>query len=255
MVTPTLLLDAGFLALTGALYAYVGRVTLRRHVGGEGQLAATLFGVWWFALAALQATSAIIRTLAAFDALGLAFYTTTSYVSMLVLSVALWALVYYLFYLLSGSRHVLIPITVFYLAFYASLLYIIAYLEPAGIERTAWSVRIDYAKELTGAPLAAIILAMILPPVIGAIGYARLFFRVKDPTQRYRIGLVSATIGGWFGTVLVAWMIELSAQPWWQLVSRTIGLVAALLIYAAYRPPAWVRRRYGIAAVDEPTTA
>lgn len=255
MATITLLLDAAFLILTATIYAYVGRVTLRRHVGGEGQLAATLFGIWWFALAVLQANGALNRAIAAFGALELAFFTTTTYVGMLVLSVALWALVYYLFYLLTGSRRVLLPITAFYILFYAALLYLIAYREPIGIEETAWRVALEYRHEVAKPALTGLVLALILPPLVGAIGYARLFFRVDDPTQRYRIGLVSATIGGWFGTVLVAWMVELSAQPWWQLVSRSIGLLAALLIYTAYHPPGWVRRRYGIEAVDEKAAA
>jgi hypothetical protein len=248
----TLLLDALLFAVAGSIYALVGRVAIRRRVHGEGQLASTLFGVWWFALAGLQGISALVRVLAAMGHLTLPTYTAITSVSLLVFSAAIWALVYYLFYILTGSRRVLIPLTVFYSLYYASLVYLVAYQVPNGVHVSPWDVRILYEREVGGAPLAAIVLALLVPPLIGALGYARLYFRVEDATQRYRIGLVSATIAVWFGVALFAWSIDIGAAPWWQFVSRLIGLAAALLIYAAYRPPGWVRRRYGVRPIDGP---
>jgi hypothetical protein len=63
--------------------------------------------------------------------------------------------------------------------------------------------------------------------------------------------MVSFTLLGWFGSALLAYGTGLSTNPWWQAVSRSIGLVAALLIYAAYRPPGWVQRRWGVRSIDE----
>lgn len=252
MAPATLLLDALFFALSGSLYAYVGLLTIRRRIGGEGQLASTLFGVWWFLLASLQGVTGILRALAWAEVLTLELYTAVVYLSMGILSAALWALVYYLFYLLSGSRRVLVPITAFYSLYYAALLYVVAYQTPASLQVDAWSIRLEYERTIAGIPLALTMLALLLPPVVGALGYARLFFHAEDPTQRYRIGLVSATIAVWFGIAILAWVVEASTLPWWRVVERLIGLGAALVIYLAYRPPPWIRRQYGVRPIDEP---
>lgn len=248
---PTLLLDALFLLVTGTVYAAVGRVTIRRHVEGDGRLAARLFGVWWYGLAILQFTGAFLRTLVAFDLLVTTFYVTTTYVLLLVLCLALWALVYYLVYLFTGNRRLLGPITAFYVAYYAFLVYYVTLREPIGFETSAWSVQLTYARDVTGAPLILLMLLLMVPPILGALGYARLFLKVRDATQRYRIGLVSFSIAAWFGIALVAWITELSLQSWWQFASRGVSLAAAVLVYAAYRPPGWIRRRWGVEPVDD----
>lgn len=251
MSAETLLLDSGFMVLAAIFYTYVGRVTIRRRVEGEGQLAATLFGVWWFALAGLQVSSVLMRGLALAGVRDVPLFATFTYVTLLGFCLAFWALVYYLVYLLSGSRRVLVPITMFYAAFYGYLLYWVTVSVPNGIKVDDWSVSLTYANQITGAPVVAAILLLILPPILGGLGYARLYFRVSDATQKYRIGLVSATITVWFGLSLLAWVADVSDASWWHVATRVISLGAAALIYSAYRPPSWVRRRWGIEAADE----
>lgn len=251
MAEATLLLDAVLLLAIGLVYGAVGRVTIRRHVEGDGKLAAKLFGFWWYALALLQAVSAGVRVLAYFDALPTAIYVTITYVTILVLCASLWALVYYLSYLFTGSRRLLGPITAFYVAYYAFLTYYITLREPIGVAIASWGVELEYAREIAGAPLALLVLLLVVPPILGALGYARLFTKVEDATQRYRIGLVSFSLAAWFGIVLFAWITELSEQPWWQFASRGVSLTAALLVYSAYRPPGWVRKRWGVQPIDE----
>lgn len=251
MASPTLLLDAAFLLVTASVYWLVGGVTIRRHVGGDGQLAATLFGVWWYALAGLQLVGAGMRVLGYLGMLDLTVYITVTYVLLLVFCAGFWALVYYLSYLLTGNRRLLVPLTAFYIAYYAYLLYYITLSDPVGVKVTDWSVSLDYSNEIRGAPLTLLMLLLVMPPLLGALGYARLYFKVRDPTQKYRIGLVSATLGGWFAILLLAWVLELGTQQWWYFASRAIGVAAALLIYAAFRPPGWVQRRWGIHPVDE----
>jgi hypothetical protein len=57
--------------------------------------------------------------------------------------------------------------------------------------------------------------------------------------------LVSWSVVAWFGSAFLAGAGGLAQQDWWQLASRAIGLVAALLIFLAYHPPAALRR-YGV---------
>lgn len=252
MGPPTLLLDAAIVLATAALYAYVGVVAWRRRVGGDAQLASDLFATWWFALAATTAAGVVTRLLGWAGVTDLGLYLTVSQISLLGLCIALWGLLYYLLYLFSGRKQLIVPVSIFYVAFYSWIVYLVTARPPIGVEVTDWSVRLTYATELSSAALTAFILLLILPPLLGAIAYARLFFRVQDRTQRYRIGLVSFTIAAWFGTTLVVWILQVNQGFAWQVTSRLIGLAAAYLIYAAYRPPGWVRSRWGIRRVDEP---
>ena len=250
MAAATLLIDAALLLLSAALFALVGRVTSRRHVGGGAQLAATLFSLWWYVIAALNTVTAFTHILGWAGYTDLALHETFTFVAMFLLCLALWALLYYLVYLFSGSRRFLVPISAFYAVYYAALVYLVTYSHPTSVNVQDWTVSLAFERQVVGLPLALASLLFVIPPILGALGYARLYFRVEDATQRYRIGLVSATIATWFGVVLIAWMADVSHATWWQLASRVIGLGAALLVYAAYRPPAWVRARWGIQSVD-----
>lgn len=248
----TLLLDAALVLTTAAIYAYVGVVTWRRRVGGEAQLASDLFATWWFALAATTIGGVATRLLGWAGVADLALYVTVSQVTLLGLCIALWGLLYYLLYLFSGNRKLIVPVSLFYVGFYSWLVYLTALRPPTGVTVEDWKVTLTYATTLPSSVTGAFILLLILPPLLGAIAYARLFFRVEDRTQRYRIGLVSFTIVAWFGTTLAAYYLQLGPSFGWQVASRLIGLVAASLIYAAYRPPGWVRARWGVRGIDDP---
>ncbi|HUR67782.1 MAG TPA: hypothetical protein VM370_00930 [Candidatus Thermoplasmatota archaeon] len=252
----TLLLDALLQVVTGIFYAYVGRVCARRRIGGDAQLAASMFSVWWYALGALSGSAALTRVLAYAGVRELGVFVTLTHIAILGLCLAFWALQYYLVYLFSGERRWLLPLSGFYLALYIWIVYLIVWETPIGVDVSAWAVKLTFERPLTTGPVvAALTLLLIVPPVLGGIGYARLFFRVTEPTARYRIGLISFTIVAWFGSSLAAWGMGINTASWWQGVSRAIGLVAALMIVAAYRPPAWVRRRWQIQAAEEAASA
>lgn len=252
MAAPTLLVDVAFALATAGVYTYVARVTSRRRVEGGGRLALEAFSIWWYALAAITASSAITRTLAYLGVLDIGIHSALLYASILILCVAFWALLYYLAYVYSGDRRWLAPITAFYAAAYIFLLYSFVLRHPIGVEVGDWRSNIVYEREFGRDVRVALLIVFIVPPILGAIAYARLFFAAREPTQRYRIGLVSFTIVAWFSSSLIASATGLSDLPWWHFASRTISLSAALIVLAAYRPPAWIRARWHVRGVDDP---
>lgn len=253
-MAPTLLLDAGFLLAMGLIYAYVGALTWRRKTGGEAQLASDLFATWWFALAASTATTAATRVLGFAGVTQPAAYVALTLLGLLAVCIALWGLLYYLLYLFTGRRRVLVLVSAFYSAFFAWIVYLTSARPVTGVAIGAWKVEVLYAGTLAPGVLTAFVVLLALPPVLGAFAYARLYFRVEETTQRYRIGLVAGTIVVWFSATLVAYAFGATGGLAWQLGSRLIALGASALLYFAYRPPAWVRRRYGVRALDEPGT-
>lgn len=255
MQSPTLLLDALFLLLTGTVYTFVGYVTSRRRIGGDAQLAVELFALWWYALGAITLMGVPIRVLAYADMLNLGIMVTYTHLVVLGICVALWALLYYLVYLFTGSRRWLVPISVLYTLVYLWILYLIVAARPESVNVTDWNILLVYANPFPRVTSLILSLIISVPVVLAAGGYATLFFRVKGPTQRYRIGMVSFTIAAWFGSSVIAAALGINQDPTWIAASRLISLLSAVLIYAAYRPPGWVRRRWNVRAMGEPDDA
>lgn len=253
MTTTTILLDAGLAAAIAAVYAYVGMTVGRRRVEGDARLASWSFVAWWYGLSVTTGIAAARNFLGAAGVLHLPIHLTLTQLSLLSLTVALGGLLYYLLYLFTGKRSLVWWVVGFYALFYLALDYFVAWLDPVAVTAGEWQVRYEYANEPESgsAPVVLFLLALVVPHILGAVAYARLWFRVDDPTQRYRIGLVSGTILAWFGSALLASFAGFSSLEWWPVASRFIGLFAALLIYFAYRPPMWLRARYGLRAVDE----
>lgn len=247
----TLLLAAAFSVITGALYAYVGRVIIKRHVQGDAKLASTLFATFWFALGAATVVGAVNTLMGWMGVADVSAYVTIVQVSFLVILIGIWALMYYLAYLFTGNRSLLVPISAYYLAFYAFIVYLIVLVDFNGVTVGEWNVSLESAEDPSPAVGLAFALALIVPPLVGAVAYARLFFKVEGATQRYRIGMVSGTILAWFGSSLAATLLQQSSSPAWQIASRIIGVLAAMLVYFAYRPPQWIQTRYGIEAAEE----
>ena len=241
-------------AATALVYAYVGWRLGARGVHGEAKLAWDLFRHWWYGLAAM---TAILPLSTLLQAMGLgdgALYVTLSYVTFLLLAYALWALLYYLLYLFTGTRRVLVPVTLFYVAYYVFLVYLVT---DAGPYFDAEASRVAYERPLKGPLVTLALILLVAPHILGGLGYFSLFFRTTEPTQRYRIGLIAWSIIAWFSSALVGSIpfggagATLSQLPWWPPFTRVIGLAASLAILMAYLPPRWVRERYAIAAVDE----
>lgn len=243
MASTLLLLQSALLILTALVYAYVGRRILARPIEGDGRLAARLFGVWWFTLAGIQVLNATRTVLGAFDVRDLAVHVTLMHAMLALLCIALASLLYYLIYLLTGSKGSLWAIMAGYVAYYLFIEWIVAAGAPSAVEISARGAEIVYARELPQ-PWTDIAAALLLgPPLVASIGYFSLFFRVPGRLQRYRIGLVSLTIFGWFMTSVAATSTGLSRVGWWPVAGAFIGLAAAGAIFAAYHPPRWIEAR------------
>ncbi len=251
MSTLTLLTSAAFAVAAAVLYAYVGHRLGQREVSPEASLASHAFSAWWYGLALTSAISAVTTIAITAGTRNVDLLVALGYLSLLAVCVALWGLLYYLIFVFTGRRKAWIPLAIFYVLYYILLLYWLASLNPIGVDVQEWTAEIDYETEVEDSPMLMLILALLLlPQIIGALAYFTLFFRLTDPTQRYRVALVSWSIIVWFSSSYLASIAGLSEYDWWQLVSRFIGLTAALTILAAYVPPKWVRKRFGIEAVE-----
>jgi hypothetical protein len=165
--------------------------------------------------------------------------------------VALYGLMFYLLYLFTGNRNLLTPLSVFYIAYYAFLVYYIQASQPISVAVKRWSATLVYGNELRGPLFLIAFILLLFPQIIGSLAYFILYFRVKSATQRYRILLVSWSIIIWFLSAFLAGISGFSRYDWWQVMSRLIGLGAATAILLAYQPPSWVKQRFGVTSLAD----
>jgi len=251
-IQPTLLFSALFALLTASIYTYVGwRLSKRIISSSTAQLAWGSFTLWWYGLAAITLIGAFQSLFGAVGVTSLPLFVTATYINFLILCLALCGLVYYLIYLFTGNSRSLMILAVFYLIYYMLLVYYITASVPSGVKVERWSAEIVFNSQLTGPFFIIILVLLLLPQVLGGLAYFTLYFRVSDATQKYRILLVSWSIIIWFLSPLIAQVVGVAQQDWWQLTSRCIGLAAALTILMAYLPPHWLKQRYGILSLSD----
>lgn len=247
------LVPASFAVLAAAaLYAYVGVLTLRRPGSADARLAIQLFAVWWFGLAGTTAIGGVRGLLGFAGLTGLGLFATLTYLNMVLYMGAIGGLVYYFLYLFTGRRGLVVPVGAIYLVGLVGAIYFIAASAPAAVEVGRFQARLVYANPLSQEAAAPLLLLLLVPALGGTAAYLSLALREREATQRYRILLVSTGIIVWFlSSTALALSGRFFADEAWQFGWRFVGLVAALLTYLAYRPPARVRRRWGIRAVGE----
>lgn len=254
-MTQTLAVSAAFSVAAALIYAYVGHRVYGRPTSDDARLAQALFATWWYALAAFSTVGAGLTALAAAGVTDLAIHRTATYVNFLILCLALWALLYYLIYIYTGSRAALWPLTAFYVGYYAAIVYLINAGDPVGLAVGRWTATLEYAYEIEAWIGQVILALLVLPQIGGAIALLWLAFRARLPAQRYRAAMVGGSILVWFTSAYAASLTGIGESDAWQVASRIIGFLAALTILLAYVPPRWIRTRLGIDPLARPTPA
>lgn len=252
MAEPTLLFGTIFSIVSAGIYFYVGHsLSRRRVVLPDARIAWTLFVVWWYASAGVSFTSAMLNLVGAIGLTSLPIFLTFTQLNILAACAGFYGLMYYLSYIFTGNKKVLVPLTLAYIVYYGLLMYYLNVSNPIGVSIDRWSVNLDYQQEAV-TPLAIFLaILLVFPQIIGSLAYFTLYFRVKEITQKYRVALVSWSIIIWFLSAFIASIAGLSQYDWWQILSRLIGLGATLTILLAYQPTNWIKNRFGVSSIGE----
>lgn len=244
--------------VAGVLYTYVGAKVGRRRVSPDAQLAVRLFQFWWYGLAALSFFSPVLLVgQALFGDLPIPIWLTVVNVLLTLICAAIVGLCYYLLYLYTGKRWLIVPVSLFYGLLAFGLLTLIAYLNPhLPYVTDDQGHHPTYDHDLRGTWVSAAIgFGLILPPFGAALAYLLLFFRVQDRTARYRIALVSGSFIAWFGSSLIAQLLRIPTQTEaWRITSLLISLAAAVVVLLAYLPPRWVQKKYEVESIAAEAT-
>jgi len=222
-----------FALASAAIYGLVARTVQRRPVSDEVRGARNAFVLWWGSLAVLSAVAAVLAL--PFVPLDLALWEGLTIVLLGLICVALAGLVYYLVFIYTNQRKALLPIILGYAAVFLFLLYFIFKQVPNGVVDARWGPKMTYQNEVTTGPLVwALVILIIVPPILAAAAYLRLYGKVDDPLQKRRVLLVGLGILLWFLTSLGASVGNVQLADWWQVASRLISLTAAGMTYYAF---------------------
>lgn len=251
MSTTTFLVSTAGSLAASLLFLHVGNVLRRRRVSPEAGLANRMFVLWWMCLGGLGIFGAIQNLAYLAGALPIWLYQATTVAVLAVLFLGLWGLQFYLVYLYTGSRRSFAPLGVFYGLIYFATLALVSYIgTPEAIVDDGWSLRAEPEVEFGVLFSLSFVLLIVGPQVAAAVAYARLYRRADDRTQRYRIAMVTTAILVWFGSSIIATLLDISEATSWRLASRVIGILAALAILFAYRPPQSWQTRYQLDSVE-----
>lgn len=247
MSEPTLVVDALLVAFSALALGAVARALWRRQASAHARVPLRLFAVWWGAAAASMVVAAVARGAAGMGVGSLPLYEASLLVTLPATCLAAYGLVGYLIFLITGRRP-FVPLAVAYGLLYVAVLYYVVSSDLLGVETGPWTFRYVLRAELAGWPFALSILSLAAPPILGAVAYLQLYFRVDDAAQRWRIGLVGAALFAMASGFLLSPDLALVRGPWSPPASRILQLAGALVLVLAYNPPAFVRRRFFEAA-------
>lgn len=240
--------------LAGLIYIYVGTRLGQRHVSAEAKAAQVCFVLWWCALGVTSLASAGLTMLYMAGRLPMWLYQTFTQATIVLIIGALACLLYYLFFVYSGSPKAwIVPLA------YAVITYLVIRgvmnSAPAPVEIADDGWRLVTKPEFSLDPLPALGFAVLfLGPQIGAaIAYAFLWRRAQEATSRYRIAMVSASIIIWFSASLLAGAVGAGETRAWQVASQVISVLAALTVLLAYVPPTAWQRRWGLRSITTET--
>ncbi|MDX1612132.1 MAG: hypothetical protein R3185_07165 [Candidatus Thermoplasmatota archaeon] len=250
MASTSLIISAGLAATTSALFAYVGLRFAQRPVSSATQRGQRAFVTWWYALAVATFIGATQTLLASLGIRDLGTHVALIHLIFLFICMALWGLLSYLVFVYTGRSGLFLGIAVAYLLYYLAIVYYITLLEPIDLSIGAWRVELIYAHQPEGFVATALGVLLVLPQILGALGYLSLYRHVDSRSQRYRVVVVSTCILVWFSSSLVAQGTGADEATLWPVVSQAIGLVAALGILAGYVPPRPIQRWLDIHGVE-----
>lgn len=249
MITPRLLVTAAVNLIAIVVALVVARRLLRRRNEGAARQATRMFALWWAAFAADTLLNTLTWLAAGAGIANELVVDLLSYPALTCIVLMIWGLMTYLAYLFTGRAGVFRPLAIFYAISWIAFVALVVYLRPVGVKLGPYAGDIAYATPPPAAATLWVALFFLLPPIVGAILYGTLAFRVKDRAHRYRIVAVSVGIFVWFVSSLLLTGIGPNGD-FFALAGKALGLVCLGLFLSAYEPPSWLRARLGVHALD-----
>lgn len=222
------LLAGALLTLAAGLAYLAAGIRLSRQAPRKGH-AIALFSLFWFALGFYGIADGLWSLAVPLANPPVALGITILHLKTLIGCAGFLGLVYYLLYLYTGNRRILLPLVLFYALVYVLVLYSYIARHPIGQETQTWRSGLVYAND--GGLLDTLaVIALFLPPLLASIAYARLATKVQTPQQRRRVLAISASLAVFFGSLLAGWLGM--AGTWWPLAEKILAVATGGVVVA-----------------------
>ena len=236
MVTASLLVAGGVSILTGLAYGYVAFKVARRRLSADAHTANLTLALWWGLLGAYLLIQGALTVLAGLDALTFGAYLASRVIIIPLLCGSVAALIHHMTYLYTGNA----PRSAALAAIYIPIAILFAYAtfaQPQELRISPWLISLDDSSLV----YRLVYILVGVPPILACVAYYALLRRVREPVLRFRIRLVSISIGLYIAGGLAARLTAGDAVKFVTLVG--FGSAAAALVLLAYRPPDAIRER------------
>lgn len=218
-------------------FAFVAHVFWTWPAGRTQGGATRAFALLWVAMSIFMAERGLVGLAAAAGSAPLPLYVATRYVEVVLVCVAAWGMTYYVAYLYTGWRSLRPLLAVYFLLVGLAYAAATAAGRPSGVTVSGWSAGLTPATPF----IDAIYLAFGLPMLVSILAYLTFAGRPITPIQRYRVVLTSASLFAW---VLAGLAASIAGDSFASFLAITLlGIVTALGVFLAHRPPEAVRRR------------
>lgn len=240
----TLLSSAVLSILAAFVLTWLGRVVSSRTGSTRGtQLAGSMFGLWWYALAASTAVSGFADLLVIFADAPLRLRVGLELVNLVAICMGLAGLLFYLVFLYTGRPIWFWPLTIFYALYCGTLLRTLMRWEPVGVAVGAWETSVVYARSASEATTLWLLFLLIGPQLLASLALFALSTRLPASASRVRLLVVATAIFAWFGSTFLAMAFGVSSNPVWEVVALFIPLSVGAGVLLVHRPPPWLERR------------
>lgn len=249
MVQAGLLLVSGLGFVSAVAFFAVARRLQRRSVRAAAGAAHASFTLWWYGVGAFAfLMGGVVNAFTLAGVRDPQLVAAVRSVAVVLLLAALWHLTSYLAFIFSGHQRWTAPLGVYYGLVFGLLMYAFSGSAAVGVTEGAFGTRIEYAPAPDPRLLSAIFVAIGVPQIVGSLAYLALLPRLTDRTARYRVGLMALALAAWFAGSFAAAGPDVDSPI--VLARPLLGLVAAASVVAAYAPPSWVRRRFGVHGLE-----
>lgn len=234
---PATLLLAGLVNMTaGALFAYVGLRFVPRRTSRDSQLANQAFATYWTCMGLYHLIDGAQETAASVGYAPFDAFLFLRYLSLPILTLAVGGVTFYFVYLFTGRQTLAWPVVGAFSLVLMTMTFHIRDREPIGVIVSAWNTDLLYARPYESLFFDVILLALVLPPIVGAAFYLRLRRSLTEPHDRRRVLVIGWSILLWSLAAFLA--RALGSNDFLEFLSRPVlGLLAAASVLAAYRMP------------------
>ncbi|GEM_PF-2603228 len=228
------LLGGASLGLAGAvLLALAGWRTARRATTPEAS-ALRAFAAFWLGAAAYAAADATWTLLHLAGLRTLPIDLAIQQAKLLSLCGSFAGLVCYLLVIFTGRPGARWLVGAGYVGLVGAWATYLGWRGPIGHHENEWSLVLDFARPQVAPVWAALVVLLLGPPLLAALGYASLLRLARDRDARRRVLLTSGSLVLFFVPEIL--VVLNGPTPTWRLVEHFLGLVAAAGIFAATRP-------------------